>query len=251
VKKKNKKKLERKKISNIYIGEKMNKENTCKIRKKENKTGKMQTKTHTINHKQEKKIKIIYVDNYDSFANTIEAYFINAGAEVVMYNSNCSIKTIEKEKPNIILLGPGPNGPKEAGNYLKVIEHFHKRTPIFGICLGFQAIMEYFGEPVKPLKEVMHGQASEIQHDGKTIFEGITPKQKFARYHSLGVLKVPQSFEISAKAGEVVMAARHKTLPIEGVQFHPESILSMENEGGKKLIANVLKYLARKNIQGS
>jgi anthranilate synthase/aminodeoxychorismate synthase-like glutamine amidotransferase len=190
-------------------------------------------------------MKIVFIDNYDSFANTIAAYFTNAGAKVIMYKSNCSIETIEKEKPEMILLGPGPNGPREAGNYLKIIEHFHKKTPIFGICLGFQAIMEYFGEKVKPLKEVMHGQASEITHDGKTIYEGIKPNQKFARYHSLGVLKVPKEFEISAKAGEIVMSARHKTLPIEGIQFHPESILSMHDNAGKKLIENIVKIYGK------
>ncbi len=195
------------------------------------------------NEKAHNEIKVVFIDNYDSFANTIEAYFINAGAKVVMYNSNCSIKTIEKEKPDLILLGPGPNGPKEAGNYLKIIEHFHKTTPLFGICLGFQAIMEYFGEEVKPLDEIMHGQASEIEHDGKTIFAGIKAKQKFARYHSLGVLKVPACFELSAKTNRIVMSARHKALPIEGVQFHPESILSMHENAGKKLIENILEGL--------
>ncbi|MEK6959098.1 MAG: aminodeoxychorismate/anthranilate synthase component II [archaeon] len=186
-------------------------------------------------------MKVVFIDNYDSFANTIEAYFLNAGAEVVMYNSDCSIETIKKQKPDLILLGPGPNGPREAGNYMEVIDKFHKTTPIFGICLGFQAMMEYFGEKVMPLKEVMHGQASEVENDGKTIFRGIAPKQKFSRYHSLGVLKVPACFEISAKTGEVVMAARHKTLQIEGVQFHPESILSMKDDAGKKLIENVVR----------
>ncbi|MFA6064567.1 MAG: anthranilate phosphoribosyltransferase [archaeon] len=190
-------------------------------------------------------MKIVFIDNYDSFANTIAAYFANAGAEVVMYNSNCSIETIKKQKPDLILLGPGPNGPREAGNYLEVIDKFHKTTPIFGICLGFQAIMEYFGESVKPLAEVMHGQASEVEHDGKTIFRGIAPKQKFARYHSLGVLKVPECFELSAKAGNVVMSARHKTYQVEGVQFHPESILSMHNEGGEKLIENIINQCGK------
>ncbi len=188
-------------------------------------------------------MKIVFIDNFDSFANTIAAYFINAGAEVVMYNSNCTLETIEKEKPELILLGPGPNGPKEAGNYLKVIEKFHKRIPIFGICLGFQAIMEYFGEPVRPLQEVMHGQASEIKHDGKTIFAGIASPAKFARYHSLGVTKVPKNFIVSAKTGKIIMAARHKTLPIEGVQFHPESILSMHNDTGRKLVENVIREI--------
>jgi anthranilate synthase/aminodeoxychorismate synthase-like glutamine amidotransferase len=193
-------------------------------------------------------MKIVFIDNFDSFANTIAAYFTNAGAEVVMYNSNCSIETIEKEKPELIILGPGPNGPREAGNYMKVIEKFHRRVPIFGICLGFQAIMEYFGEQVKPLQEVIHGSASEIKHDEKTIFTGIASPAKFARYHSLGVTKVPNNFVASAKCGKIIMAARHKTLPIEGVQFHPESILSMHENAGKKLIENVLKELKKKKL---
>jgi len=208
---------------------------------KKNTNTKSKQKKKTV--KDGKKIKIVFIDNYDSFANTIEAYFTNAGAEVVMYKSNCSIKTIQKEKPDLILLGPGPNGPREAGNYLEVINKFKEKTPIFGICLGFQAIMEYFGEPVNPLREIMHGQANGIEHDGKTIFKGIQPKQKFARYHSLGILKVPAEFEISARAGNIVMAARHKTLPIEGVQFHPESILSMREESGKKLIENIVNAI--------
>ncbi len=192
-------------------------------------------------------MKILFIDNYDSFANTIAAYFTNAGAEVVVYTSDCSLKVVEKENPDLILLGPGPNGPREAGNYMQIIDKYHKTIPIFGICLGFQAMMEYFGEGVKPLFEVMHGAASEIEHDGKTIFEEIPSPAKFARYHSLGVLKVPQTFEISAKTSNgIIMSARHKTLPIEGVQFHPESILSMHNEAGKKLIENVVKKIKKK-----
>ena len=185
-------------------------------------------------------MKIVYIDNYDSFADTIAGYFINQGAEVVVYKSDCSLDLIEKEKPGMILLGPGPNGPKDAGNYIEIIDKYHKKLPIFGICLGFQAIMEYFGKKVIPLDEVIHGDSSKIQHDGKTIFKGILNNAKFARYHSLGVHDVPNCFECSAKTGDIVMAARHKELPIEGIQFHPESILSMEDNVGKKLIRNIL-----------
>ena len=188
-------------------------------------------------------MKIVYIDNYDSFANTITAYFANEGAEVITYKSDCSLRSIELENPDLILLGPGPNGPKDAGNYLDVIEHFHNKVPIFGICLGFQALMEYFGEPVKKLDDVVHGSASPVRHDGKTIFNGIKSGEKFARYHSLGVESVPDCFEVSGRTGRIVMAARHKTLPIEGIQFHPESILSMNNDAGKKLIKNVIRCL--------
>jgi len=188
-------------------------------------------------------MKILYVDNYDSFANTIKAYFENAGAEVKMYKSDCSIKTIKNEEFDLLFLGPGPNSPKEAGNYLELIDYYHKKKPIFGICLGFQAIMDYFGEEVKRLDEIMHGGKSKIENDGKTIYEGIDNNASFARYHSLGVTKVPEEFEVSGKVNGIVMSARHKTLPIEGVQFHPESILSLENGAGQKLIENVVRFL--------
>lgn len=188
-------------------------------------------------------MKVVYIDNYDSFADTIAAYFTNAGAEVIIFKSDCSLDIIEKENPDMILLGPGPNGPREAGNYLEIIDKFHKIKPMFGICLGFQALMEYFGMSVKPLKEIIHGASSPIYHDGKTIFKGVAQDEQFARYHSLGVLGVPDCFEVSAKTNDIIMAARHKDFSIEGVQFHPESILSMNNNAGKKIIENVLEVM--------
>jgi len=188
-------------------------------------------------------MKVMYIDHYDSFANTIVAYFVNNGAEVSIYKSDCSLDVIEKENPDLIVLGPGPKGPKEAGNYLDIIDKFHKTKPIFGICLGFQALMEYFGEEVKPLKEIIHGSATKVSNDGKTIFKNIINDEKFARYHSLGVLDVPKCFEVSAKIGDIVMAARHKEFKIEGIQFHPESILSMHDDSGNKLIKNVMGCL--------
>ncbi|MBS3135749.1 aminodeoxychorismate/anthranilate synthase component II [Candidatus Woesearchaeota archaeon] len=191
-------------------------------------------------------MKALYIDNYDSFAQMIGAHFQNAGCSVVMYKSDCSLSVIEKEKPDFIILGPGPNGPREAGNYLDVIHHaFHKELPIFGVCLGFQAIMEYFGTRIFPLKEIVHGASSKIEHDSKTIFEGIPKNASFARYHSLGTYTVPSCFEASAMAGNIVMAARHKNLLIEAVQFHPESILSMHNDNGVKLIRNVVRHYER------
>jgi anthranilate synthase/aminodeoxychorismate synthase-like glutamine amidotransferase len=193
-------------------------------------------------------MKIVYIDNYDSFANTIAAYFQLENVEVKIYKSNCSINVIDKEKPDLILLGPGPNGPNDAGNYLKIIDTYKNEYPIFGICLGFQAIMQYFGEDVKQVHEIIHGASSKIQHDGKTIFTGIEKNAKFARYHSLGVYKVPNEFEISAQTNNIIMGARHKTFPIEGVQFHPESILSMKNDSGKRLIQNIIKYLCKKEV---
>ncbi len=187
--------------------------------------------------------KVVYVDHYDSFANTIAAYFTREGAEVVMYGSDCSLNAIEGESPSLIVLGPGPNGPAEAGNYLRVIRRFNRKVPIFGICLGFQALMESFGGSVRPLDNVLHGATSKIRHDKKGIFSDISQDAEFARYHSLGVRKVPSCFEISAASDGVVMAARHKSLPLEGVQFHPESILSMQDNSGLKLISNVVRCM--------
>ena len=192
---------------------------------------------------------VVYIDNRDSFADTIAAHFELAGAKVRMYKSNCSLDTIAQAQPDIILLGPGPNSPAEAGNYLQAINRFHAQYPIFGICLGFQALMHYFGEKVVPLEEAVHGAFSQIQHTGTSFFEGIKSPAEFARYHSLGVYGVPESFNPLAQFpdsnGEnIIMAAQHKQLPLAGIQFHPESILSTNNGQGTKLIENVLKYLA-------
>jgi len=204
------------------------------------------------------KLKILYIDNRDSFAHIIGAYFRMAGADVKIYESDLSLGELEKKPKDMILLGPGPNGPEDAGNYLDVIDRYHEKLPIFGICLGHQALMHYFGQPVKPLDEIVHGRASLIEHDGETIFEGIENPVRFrdsdkgvatlGRYHSLGVKKVPDCFEVSAGYNNIVMAARHRDLPIEGVQFHPESILSMEGNAGRKLVENVVR-LYRERIQ--
>lgn len=192
--------------------------------------------------------KVVYLDHYDSFADTIAAYFKMAGAEVKMYKSDCDLDIICREEPDLILLGPGPKSPTKAGNYLEALERFHKEHSIFGVCLGFQAMMHYFGQEVVELKELVHGASSPIVHDGKGIFEDIESPAEFARYHSLGVYEVPDCFQENAyhqnKEGEhIVMAASHRTLPIEGVQFHPESVISTGNDQGMRLIENVVRYL--------
>jgi len=192
---------------------------------------------------------IVYIDHFDSFANTIAAYFRMAGADVDVYKSTCDLDAIAAKDPDLILLGPGPSGPKEAGNYMEAIERFHRTHPMFGICLGFQAMMQYFGEEVVQLEEAVHGAASRLQHTGTHVFEGIENPAEFARYHSLGAYGVPESFMGLAhfpdtNGKHIVMAAHHKELPIAGVQFHPESILSSENRQGEQLIKNVLYHLA-------
>lgn len=190
-------------------------------------------------------MKINYIDNYDSFANTIAAFFRITGTEVAMYKSDCSLETALNGDPDMILLGPGPNGPKDAGNYMDLLDKYHEKLPFFGICLGFQAMMEYFGQPVVPLEEVVHGASVPIYHNSDGIFRGIPQEQGFARYNSLGVHEVPDGFETTATSNGMIMAARHKVLPIEGVQFHPESVLSGVQDSGQMLVDNVVKYFKK------
>jgi anthranilate synthase/aminodeoxychorismate synthase-like glutamine amidotransferase len=194
-------------------------------------------------------MRILYIDNYDSFANTIAAFFKMVGAEVGMYKSDTEMKVISDYKKDMILLGPGPNDPQKAGNYMEVIDKYQKELPMFGICLGHQALMEYFGVPVGRAKEAVHGASSAIEHDGLTIFEGIENPVNLGRYHSLGVKDVPDGFVASATCDDIVMAARRvdPSLPrIESVQFHPESILSLEEGVGRRLIENVVRLYGNK-----
>jgi anthranilate synthase/aminodeoxychorismate synthase-like glutamine amidotransferase len=194
--------------------------------------------------------KLLFIDNYDSFANTIAAYFANAGADVTMLKSDSTMTAIYKQDKDIIVLGPGPNGPEEAGNYLEVIHVYNRNRPILGICLGYQCLVNYFGGNVHPLNEPAHGVSALAEHDGKTIFEGLASPMEVARYHSLGVYadEVPEKLEISATLGDIVMGIRHKSDPIEGIQFHPESVLS--NAQGMRLIQNALGYLKKRSGPG-
>jgi|APSaa5957512622_1039677.scaffolds.fasta_scaffold22751_3 para-aminobenzoate synthetase component II len=206
-------------------------------------------------------MKIVYVDNYDSFATTIATYFELAGkklrpdCKVPIFNSDSSISRIKTENPDLLLLGPGPNSPNEAGNYLELIDKFKNITPIFGVCLGFQSLMQYYGEDVGKLGEIIHGGASDVYHNQGSFFRGIKSPGEFARYNSLGVYNVPNDFVRLAYSleneREVVMAAEHQTLPVGGVQFHPESILSTGDNKGMKLVENVLnEYVIGRNGNG-
>lgn len=184
---------------------------------------------------------INYIDNYDSFANTIAAYFERVGAKASIYKSDCSLETAISGNPDMILLGPGPNDPKSAGNYMQLLEKYHKELPFFGICLGFQAIVQHFGGEVVRLDNIVHGASVPVNHNGKGIFGGIQENAEFARYNSLGFYEVPDCLEVTAISDGMIMAVRHKTLPIEGIQFHPESILSSINSNGERLIENIIE----------
>ena len=186
---------------------------------------------------------LLVIDNYDSFTYNLVQYLGELGETVeVRRNDRVTVQQIESElRPERIVISPGPGTPDTAGVTLEVIEHFAGKVPVLGVCLGHQAIGQAFGGRVIRAPELMHGKSSAVIHDGKTIFAGLTDHFQAGRYHSLIVEKesLPASLEISAHtADDIIMGLRHRELKVEGVQFHPESILTSE---GKQLLANFLK----------
>ena len=186
---------------------------------------------------------LLVIDNYDSFTYNLVQYLGELGEQVeVRRNDRVTVHEIESElRPARIVISPGPGTPDTAGITLEVIEHFAGKVPLLGVCLGHQSIGQAFGGRVIRAPELMHGKSSEVIHDGKTIFAGLTDHFQAGRYHSLIVEKesLPDCLEVSARtADNVIMGLRHRELKVEGVQFHPESILTSE---GKQLLANFLK----------
>lgn len=189
---------------------------------------------------------ILMIDNYDSFTYNLVQYLGEMGHElVVKRNDKITIAEIEQLNPNYLMISPGPCSPNEAGISMEAIKHFSGKIPIFGVCLGHQSIAQVFGGDVVRADRLMHGKTSEMSHDGKTIFKGMPTPFKATRYHSLIVKRetLPTCFEVSAETIEgEIMALRHKELPVEGVQFHPESIMTVE---GKKLLKNFIEHYSR------
>ncbi len=189
---------------------------------------------------------VFVLDNYDSFTYNLVQYLGELGAEVVVRrNDELTPEQIEELHPDRILVSPGPCTPQEAGQSIPVIRHFAGKVPVLGVCLGHQAIGAAFGANVVRAANLMHGKTSAITHDGRTIFRGIASPMTATRYHSLIVSteNLPSELEVSAYTTDrdgrkVIMGLRHKNYPIEGVQFHPESVLT---EDGKKLIRNFLQ----------
>jgi anthranilate synthase/aminodeoxychorismate synthase-like glutamine amidotransferase len=186
---------------------------------------------------------LLVIDNYDSFTYNLVQYLGELGAEMkVVRNDEVTVDAIEKElKPERILISPGPGTPDSAGITLGVIERFADSLPILGVCLGHQAIGQHFGGIVARAPEPVHGKPVVIDHDGRTIFMDIPNRFSAGRYHSLIVERtgLPDTLEISASSPDgLIMGLRHREKPIEGVQFHPESILT---EHGRKLLQNFLE----------
>ena len=186
---------------------------------------------------------IFVLDNYDSFTYNLVQYLGELGEEVVVRrNDQITVSEIENLHPERIVISPGPCTPQDAGISISLIQHFAGRVPLLGVCLGHQAIGEAFGGKVVRAGTLMHGKTSSIEHDGKTIFGGIPSPMTATRYHSLIVEEkgLPKDLEISATCRDrngqrVIMGLRHRKFPVEGVQFHPESVLT---EHGKQIVRN-------------
>ncbi|MFH1774058.1 MAG: aminodeoxychorismate/anthranilate synthase component II [Methanobacteriota archaeon] len=187
-------------------------------------------------------MRVLIIDNIDSFVYNLYQYVGELGAEVMVKRNNISLGEVEKIAPDKIIISPGPGIPENAGSSVAIIKKFGEKIPILGVCLGHQAIGAAFGGVVARAKTLMHGKTSEIKHDKKTIYRGVKNPFIAARYHSLAIQKqnFPEELEITAASVEdgIIMGIRHRRYPIEGVQFHPESILTAE---GKKMIKNFLE----------
>lgn len=192
---------------------------------------------------------ILMIDNYDSFTYNLVQYLGQMGEEVLVYrNDEISVGEIRELNPDAIFLSPGPCSPREAGITVDVIRELHHTTPIMGVCLGHQAIAYAFGGEVVRADRIMHGKTSEIINDGRTIFTGLPNPFTAGRYHSLIVKRdsLPDCLEVSAETehGEI-MGIRHRDRPVEGIQFHPESILT---PNGKRIIRNFLDVIGKEGI---
>ncbi|MCI0405455.1 MAG: aminodeoxychorismate/anthranilate synthase component II [candidate division Zixibacteria bacterium] len=187
---------------------------------------------------------IFLLDNYDSFTYNLYQYLVKLGGEVtVARNDKITVAEIEKASPEAILISPGPKRPEAAGIAVELVKELGPEIPLLGVCLGHQAIGYAFGAKIVGAKRIMHGKVSAIRHDGRTIFEGLENPFFATRYHSLMVdaSTLPSELEISATADDgTIMGLRHRSYPVEGVQFHPESFLT---SCGEKLLENFVKMV--------
>ncbi len=188
---------------------------------------------------------LLMIDNYDSFTYNLVQYFGELGADVHTYrNDEITLEQIEAMKPAHLVISPGPCSPTEAGISVAAIQHFAGKLPILGVCLGHQSIGAAFGGKVVHAKQLMHGKVSEVHHENRGVFEGLPNPVTCTRYHSLAVEResLPECLEVTAWTDDgEIMGLRHKTLEIEGVQFHPESILTQH---GHDLLRNFLQRSA-------
>jgi anthranilate synthase component 2 len=189
-----------------------------------------------------KERKVLFIDNFDSFTYNLVDDFCKRNCQAIVYRADTSLEELKQVShniaPDLLVISPGPGNPDTAGVSLAAVDFFKDKLPIFGVCLGHQIIAQYFGGKIGHAPKPMHGKPSRVTHNGKDIFAGIENPLQAGRYHSLAALEMPDCLEKTAEFEGIVMALRHKKLPIFGVQFHPESILT---PAGGKIIENILK----------
>jgi anthranilate synthase/aminodeoxychorismate synthase-like glutamine amidotransferase len=187
-------------------------------------------------------VRILLIDNYDSFTYNLVQAFAAMGAEVLVYrNDAIGVADAVQLNPSHLVISPGPGRPEDAGVSLDMIDAFAERLPVLGVCLGHQCLVSYFGGDIVRAERLMHGKTSLVTHDGETIFNGMSQPFEAGRYHSLCADRrsLPAQLKLSAETTEgEIMAVRHRSLPLEGVQFHPESVLTPE---GNMLMANFMR----------
>jgi anthranilate synthase/aminodeoxychorismate synthase-like glutamine amidotransferase len=185
--------------------------------------------------------KVLFIDNFDSFTYNLVDDFCKRDCEARVYRANTELdelKTVADQfGPDLLVISPGPGTPDTAGVSLSAVDYFKDKLPIFGVCLGHQVIVQYFGGMITHAPEPVHGKPSRVTHDGKELFAGVENPLQAGRYHSLIALKLPECLEKTAEFEGLIMGVQHKDLPIYGVQFHPESILT---PAGGKIIENIL-----------
>jgi anthranilate synthase/aminodeoxychorismate synthase-like glutamine amidotransferase len=198
----------------------------------------------------EKTRRVLFIDNFDSFTYNLVDDFCKRRCEAMVYRADTKLDDLKKVakniSPDLLVISPGPGTPKTAGVTLEAIGYFKDKLPIFGVCLGHQAIVEYFGGEVGHAPQPVHGKPSRVTHNEKGVFEGVENPLQAGRYHSLCALKLPECLEQTAEFEGVNMGVKHRKLPIFGVQFHPESILT---PAGGKIIENVLSIAVSKRKQ--
>jgi len=190
-------------------------------------------------------VRMLLIDNYDSFTYNVVQAFAALGADVTVHrNDAITVQAALELDPTHLVISPGPGRPEDAGVSLDMIAAFAERVPVLGVCLGHQCLVHHFGGEIVRAERLMHGKTSMVKHDGKKIFEGLPQPFEVGRYHSLCALResLPEVLELTAETdrGEI-MGVRHKTLPLDGVQFHPESVLTPD---GEQLMANFLRMTA-------
>jgi anthranilate synthase/aminodeoxychorismate synthase-like glutamine amidotransferase len=196
---------------------------------------------------EQKTKKVLFIDNFDSFTYNLVDDFCKRGCQARVYRADINLEGLkalaDEFGPDLLVISPGPGTPDTAGISLAAVDYFKDKLPIFGVCLGHQVIVQYFGGKIGHAPEPMHGKPSRITHNEKGIFVGVENPLQAGRYHSLCALKLPDCLEKTAEFEGIIMGARHKELPIFGVQFHPESILT---PAGGKIIENVLSFAEKR-----